>query len=125
MVVQPSFAEVGWPALLPLAVAVVFAFFMLVTRQIARETDPVALQGATAILALPVLLPLAFLPVASDLPMVGWITPRGWDVTLFVLLRGDRGGGASLHDVVAALSRLRRRWPRCSISRSPSRRSSA
>jgi drug/metabolite transporter (DMT)-like permease len=47
-------------------VAVVFAFFMLVTRKIARETDPVALQAATAILALPVLLPLAFLPVADD-----------------------------------------------------------
>ena len=38
MVVQPTFADVGWPALLPLAVAVIFAFFMLVTRQIARET---------------------------------------------------------------------------------------
>ncbi len=33
MVVQPSFAEVGWPALLPVMVAVNFAFFMLVTRQ--------------------------------------------------------------------------------------------
>ena len=95
MVVQPSFAEVGWPALLPLAVAVVFAFFMLVTRKIARDTDPVALQGATAILALPVLLPLAFLPVAEDLPLVGWITPQGWDVALFVLL-GVTGSAAHL-----------------------------
>ncbi len=86
MVVQPSFAEVGWPALLPLSVAVVFSFFMLVTRQIARETDPVALQGATAILALPVLLPLAFLPVAETLPLVGWITPTGWNIVLFALL---------------------------------------
>ena len=45
MVVQPSFAAVGWPALLPLGVAVVFALFMLVTRQIAKEIDPIALQG--------------------------------------------------------------------------------
>ena len=95
MVVQPSFAEVGWPALLPLAVAVVFAFFMLVTRKIARDTDPVALQGATAILALPVLLPLAVLPVAEDLPLVGWITPQGWDIALFVLL-GVTGSVAHL-----------------------------
>jgi drug/metabolite transporter (DMT)-like permease len=124
MVVQPSFAEVGWPALLPLAVAVVFAFFMLVTRQIARETDPVALQGATAILALPVLLPLAFLPVASDLPMVGWITPRGSDVWLFVLL-GVTGAVAHLFMTWSCAMRPRRRWPRCSISRSPSRHSSA
>jgi drug/metabolite transporter (DMT)-like permease len=86
MVVQPSFAEVGWPALLPLGVAVVFALFMLVTRQIARETDPVALQGATAIFALPVLLPLAFLPVAAELPLVGWVAPTGWKIALFALL---------------------------------------
>ena len=47
MVVQPTFAEVGWPALLPLAVAVIFSLFMLITRQIARETDPVGLQAVT------------------------------------------------------------------------------
>ena len=44
LVIQPSFAQVGAPALLPLIVAVVFALFMLVTRQIAKETDPVALS---------------------------------------------------------------------------------
>jgi len=86
MVVQPSFVDVGWPALLPLGVAIVFALFMLVTRQMARETDPIALQAATAILALPVLLPLAFLPSQGELSLVGWIAPRGWDVTLFILL---------------------------------------
>jgi len=95
MVVQPSFAEVGWPALLPLGVAVVFSLFMLVTRHIARETDPVALQGATAILALPVLVPLAFLPVEGVSPLVGWVTPTGWNVVLFALL-GVTGAVAHL-----------------------------
>lgn len=57
LVVQPSFAEVGLPALLPLLVAVVFALFMLVTRQIAKDVDPMSLQAisggmATVILAL-------------------------------------------------------------------------
>ena len=42
MVVQPTFADVGLPALLPLGVAVLFAVFMLVTRQIAHLVDPVA-----------------------------------------------------------------------------------
>ena len=44
LVVQPSFAAVGAPALLPLLVAVVFALFMLVTRQVAKQVDPIALQ---------------------------------------------------------------------------------
>ena len=51
MVVQPTFAEVGLPALLPLAVAVIFALFMLVTRQIAREVDPIALQAVSGAIA--------------------------------------------------------------------------
>jgi translation elongation factor P len=59
MVIQPSFAAVGAPALLPLAVAVFFALFMLVTRRIARDADPIALQAASGAMATLVLLPLA------------------------------------------------------------------
>lgn len=51
LVIQPSFEEVGAPALLPLLVAVVFAFFMLLTRQLAKEIDPLGLQVSSGILA--------------------------------------------------------------------------
>ena len=61
MVVQPTFADVGWPALLPLAVAVIFALFMLVTRQIARETDPISMQAINGVMASLVLVPLSVL----------------------------------------------------------------
>jgi len=65
LVVQPSFARVGAPALLPLGVAVDFALFMLVTRQIARKTDPVALQAVSGGLALMILMPLILLGVIA------------------------------------------------------------
>lgn len=61
MVIQPSFAEVGWPALLPLFVAVVFALFMLVTRAMAREVDAVALQAQSGVVAVLLLGLLALL----------------------------------------------------------------
>ncbi|NVO54821.1 DMT family transporter [Rhodobacteraceae bacterium B1Z28] len=61
LVIQPSFAQVGAPALLPLIVAVVFALFMLVTRQIAKETDPVSLQAVSGAFATVILLPFVFL----------------------------------------------------------------
>ncbi|WP_293576784.1 DMT family transporter [Phaeobacter sp.] len=61
LVIQPSFVAVGWPALWPLVVAVVFALFMLVTRQIAKETDPVSLQAVSGTMACAVLLPLILL----------------------------------------------------------------
>ena len=50
-VVQPSFAEVGAPALLPLVVAVVFALFMLVTRKVAKEVDAMNLQAQSGVIA--------------------------------------------------------------------------
>lgn len=60
LVVQPSFVEVGWPALYPLGVALIFALFMLVTRQLAKEIDPIALQVVSGLQASVILLPLLF-----------------------------------------------------------------
>ena len=58
LVIQPNFAQVGWPALLPLGVAVIFALFMMVTRKIARQIDPVKLQAISGLQASLILIPL-------------------------------------------------------------------
>lgn len=85
LVIQPNFIDVGWPALLPLFVAVNFAFFMLITRQIAKEIEPVPLQALNGIMASVVLVPALFL-----LPASGIITqpalPTGYEFILLVLL---------------------------------------
>ncbi len=75
LVVQPSFAAVGAPALLPLLVAVVFALFMLVTRQVAKATDPVALQAVSGIMASVVLFPALALGAAANWPPLAPIAP--------------------------------------------------
>ncbi len=65
LVIQPNFAEVGYPALLPLGVALIFALFMMVTRKIALAVDPIKLQaisGAQASIML--LIVLAMFPNA-------------------------------------------------------------
>lgn len=95
MVVQPSFAAVGAPALLPLAVAVVFALFMLTTRAIARETDPISLQCVSGILASALLLPLLFVFDGSGRPLLDAVTPGARDLWLLLLL-GVIGTGAHL-----------------------------
>jgi drug/metabolite transporter (DMT)-like permease len=61
LVVQPSFRDVGWPALLPVAVAINFALFMLVTRQIAKETDPIGLQAVSGVMAVVIMVPVLWL----------------------------------------------------------------
>ncbi|UWQ20556.1 DMT family transporter [Jannaschia sp. W003] len=79
LVMQPTFAEAGWAVLLPLGVAVVFALFILATRALAREADPVAMQADAGIVALALLGagyalgggPLvALAPVGGDWPLL-------------------------------------------------------
>lgn len=93
MVMQPSFAEVGWPALLPVGVAVIFALFMLVTRQLAQTVDPIALQLVSGLFACAFLAP--FLIVFRDMPgfVLTWPDEVGW---WLVLAMGALGTGAHL-----------------------------
>ncbi|CUH61001.1 DMT family transporter [Thalassobacter stenotrophicus] len=82
MVIQPSFANVGWPAMLPLVVAVVFALFMLVTRQISKEIDPITLQAINGAQA-SVLVGAAVLLTGAQST---WPIPQGADILwLFAL----------------------------------------
>jgi drug/metabolite transporter (DMT)-like permease len=86
LVVQPSFAAVGAPALLPLAVALLFSIFMLVTRQIARDADPVALQAASGVVATLILAPLVLLGDALGWPELDPVAVSGTDWLLLLAL---------------------------------------
>ncbi|MEL6677689.1 MAG: DMT family transporter [Pseudomonadota bacterium] len=80
MVIQPSFAEVGLPALYPVLAAIVFALFMLVTRRIAKETDAVAVQTLSGLIAAPVVL----LAALAGLPGGGLVVPTWGEAWLLV-----------------------------------------
>ncbi len=86
LVIQPSFAEVGWPALLPLGVAVDFALFILVTRQVAKRIDPVALQTISGAMASVVLLPLLILAHPFEIKGLSVIQSNGTDIMLLLAL---------------------------------------
>jgi drug/metabolite transporter (DMT)-like permease len=91
LVIQPSFAAVGWAALLPLGVALLFALFMLVTRQIARDADPIALQAVSGLMATAVLVPALLLGDRLGWPEVG-IAPLpavDWGLLLMMGLVGS------------------------------------
>ena len=82
LVVQPRFAEVGAPALLPIAVAVLFAVFMLVTRQIAKEAGPFKLQAVSGIVSLVLLLIVWMLPFKGD--QITVIQPSGTQLVILI-----------------------------------------
>ncbi|WP_299829932.1 DMT family transporter [uncultured Roseobacter sp.] len=84
LVVQPSFNEVGWPALLPVVVAINFAFFMLLTRQIARETDPIGLQSVSGVMAVAVMVPVLLMFQGSDIWNLQFISIDTYNWTLLL-----------------------------------------
>lgn len=95
LVIQPSFANVGAPALLPLIVAVVFALFMLVTRQIAKDIDPIALQAVSGLMATPLLAIPVLVGLKVDIDIVSLVVPNNTEWVLLALI-GILGTGAHL-----------------------------
>ena len=86
LVIQPNFAQVGWPALLPLGVAVIFALFMMVTRKIAKQIDPVKLQAISGIQASLILIPLVVM--VPDRGITALSMPNAPTAALLLLLGG-------------------------------------
>ncbi len=84
LVIQPSFAAVGAPALLPLVVAVAFALFMVVTRHVAKELDPIALQTVSGSIASLILAGLFAVTWGTDIAALQIVTPNRWEWTLLV-----------------------------------------
>ena len=79
LVVQPSFANVGWPALLPMVVAVNFSFFMLITRQIAKETNPIGLQAVSGVMAVGIMVPALAITAGMGIDALTLIPPTGFE----------------------------------------------
>lgn len=95
MVIQPSFAEIGWPALWPLMVAVIFSLFMLVTRQLAKETDPVGLQAVSGLMATAMLAPALLIGGHAGIEEFTFVRPDAGTAGLFLAI-GLLGTGAHL-----------------------------
>jgi drug/metabolite transporter (DMT)-like permease len=92
LVMQPSFAEIGWPVLYPLATALVFALFILVTRRLASEADAIAMQATSGAMAV-ALLAVAYL-LTPDRGATALVAPG--DLLPLLLLMGLLGTGAHL-----------------------------
>jgi drug/metabolite transporter (DMT)-like permease len=71
-------------------VAVVFSLFMLVTRQLAKDTDPVALQLVSGGMACAMLLPLSAMAVWLGWGPMAMVDPgaQGWGLLLAMGLLG-------------------------------------
>lgn len=79
LVIQPSLAAFGLVALWPLATAVLFALYMLVTRGISSWMHPVTMQFHTSWTGMLLCLPVMLLAEGSAIPALDPIWPTGWN----------------------------------------------
>jgi drug/metabolite transporter (DMT)-like permease len=86
LVIQPSFVTVGWPALLPLGAALAFAFYQLVSRQTARENDPLSLQAMSGMIAATGLGLLLVAGSGSDIAMLQLEMPDTREIWLLAAI---------------------------------------
>ncbi|MCW1934405.1 DMT family transporter [Pararhodobacter zhoushanensis] len=75
LVIQPNFAAFGAVAFYPLATAVFFAFYMLLTRRVSRFVAPVAMQFHTAWIGVVWMLPALALGYALDWELMALTNP--------------------------------------------------
>lgn len=84
LVIKPSFVTVGWPSLLPVFVAANFSVFMLITRQIAKQTDPIGLQAVSGVMAVGLMAPLIWLGSQMNIPVLATINPNPQEWSLLI-----------------------------------------
>ena len=77
LVIQPSFEEFGWVAILPVGTAILFTFYLLLTRTMTAKTDPLALQAYTAIGALVIIVPVTIAGEVFSLGPLDPVMPQG------------------------------------------------
>ncbi|WP_461470737.1 DMT family transporter [Pararhodobacter sp.] len=75
LVIQPNFQAFGLVALYPLATAMFFAFYMLLTRRITREVAPEAMQFHTAALGTVLLVPVLGVGALMQWPLLALSNP--------------------------------------------------
>lgn len=85
LVIKPKFAELGLVSTLPLGTALFFAFYMILTRRMAREMSPVTLQAYTAVAAFALMVPILW---AFDGSGVGPLDPVWPDQRYMLYLLG-------------------------------------
>ncbi|TNC52101.1 DMT family transporter [Rubellimicrobium rubrum] len=78
LVIQPSLAAFGFVALWPLATALSFAFYMLITRGLSPRMHPVPMQLHTSVLASAICLPVLWWAEGSGSPEFDAAWPQGW-----------------------------------------------
>jgi drug/metabolite transporter (DMT)-like permease len=83
-VIQPSFADTGAVALLPLGTAACFAIYMILTRQMAQQMHPLAMQSYTALAAVALSVPILIMADGSGIAGLDPAWPSAFAIQMMI-----------------------------------------
>lgn len=86
LVIQPAFDQVGWVAGFPLITALLFAIYMLLTRRMALEQDPVTMQTYTGLAAVVIGIPILWLADGSGSSFIDPVWPPSSTIPFFIAI---------------------------------------
>ena len=80
VVIRPSFVDVGWPVLFPVAAAMCFSFYILLTRKLVAMEDPIRMQFLAGIFGLAVVSVSLTVGTFGEIPALTavWPTMEQW-----------------------------------------------
>ena len=84
LVIQPQYDVIGFASLLPIGTAFCFAFYLLLTRKMAQNISPVALQLNTSIAATTIIIPIIILSEGSGNALSDPVWPTAYEISLLV-----------------------------------------
>ena len=86
IIIEPSFVNVGFAALYPLGAAICFAFYVLLTRKLSHQVEPIQMQWVVGIAASTVLLCGLGIGEAIQIPVFKAGIPHGVEITWVISL---------------------------------------
>lgn len=80
IIIRPGFEEFGWPVLLPVGTAACFSFYIILTRSLVQNEDPVRLQFFTGVFGCLVMSLALVFGGLMDIPVLAsvWPDPFQW-----------------------------------------------
>ena len=76
LVIKPSFMNFGFVAFYPLGTAFSFAFYIISTRRLSKDLDPITLQSYTALFGTLICVPILFVGYLTNIPHLETIIPK-------------------------------------------------
>jgi S-adenosylmethionine uptake transporter len=84
IIIRPTFSEVGWPVLFPVATAFCFSFYILLTRKLVKQEDPIRLQFFAGIFGFLVMTVSLYFGTSNDIEILTAVWPSNFEWMLLL-----------------------------------------